>query len=99
MAIGMATAVTLLAGCSNNSSSGTNNPGSSQPPPQQQAAHGPFFPECGGISDQTVGQLTQARGLVNTGRNSAGCQWLQNGGIIGPNSSLTGYPGTPIGRE
>jgi hypothetical protein len=75
MAIGMATAVSLLAGCSNNSSSGTNNPGSSQPSPQQQASHGPFFPECGGISDQTVGQLTQARGLVNAGRNSAGCQW------------------------
>ena len=98
MALGMATAVSLLAGCSNHPS-GPGNSGSSQPSPQQQASHGPFFPECGGISDQTVSQLTQARELVNAGRNSAGCQWLQNGGIIGPHFSFTWYRGSPIGRE
>lgn len=98
MAIGMATGVSLLAGCSD-SSSGTNNPSSSQPTAAKAASHGPFFPECGGISDQTVSQLTQARGLVNAGRNSAGCQWLQNGGILGPHFSFTWYRGSPIGRE
>ena len=56
-------------------------------------------PECGGVSDETVSQLTEALGLVNTARNSAGCQWLQNGGIMGPHFSFTWYRGSPIGRE
>ncbi|MBV9516213.1 MAG: DUF3558 domain-containing protein [Mycobacteriaceae bacterium] len=98
IAIGMAAAVSLLAACSGNSS-GNNSPSSSQPSSQRSASHGPFFPECGGISDQTVSQLTQVRGLVNSARNSAGCQWLQNGGIVGPHFSFTWYRGSPIGRE
>jgi uncharacterized protein DUF3558 len=98
MAIGIATIVSLLAACSDNSS-GSNNPSSAQPSPQHNASHGPFFPECGGVSDQTVAQLTEVHGLVNTGRTSAGCQWLQNGGIVGPNFSFTWYRGSPIGRE
>jgi len=97
MAIGAAT-LALVAACSTNSSSPDNSQ-SSAPPTQQNATHGPFFPECGGISDQTVTQLTQAVGLVNTARNSAGCQWLQNGGIMGPHFSFTWYRGSPIGRE
>ena len=83
MVIGMAMAVSLLAACSTDSS-GPSNPSSPQPSPQQNATHGPLFPECGGVSDQTVTQLTEVAGLINTARNSAGCQWLQNGGIIGP---------------
>ena len=97
MAIGAAT-VALVAACSTNSS-GPDNPTTSAPPTQQNATHGPFFPECGGVSDQTVSQLTEALGLVNTARNSAGCQWLQNGGIMGPHFSFTWYRGSPIGRE
>ena len=58
-----------------------------------------MFPECGGISDQTVGQLTQVTGLVNTAKNSVGCQWLAGGGIIGPHFSFTWFRGSPIGRE
>jgi hypothetical protein len=98
MAIGMATAVSLIAACSSDSP-GSDNPTSSSPSPQQDASHGPFFPECGGVSDQTVIQLTEVRGLINTARNSAGCQWLQNGGILGPHFSFTWYRGSPIGRE
>jgi hypothetical protein len=98
MAIGIATVGSLLAACSGNSS-GPGNPSSSQPSPQQNAGHGPFFPECGGVSDQTVSQLTEVRGLINGSRNSAGCQWLQNGGIMGPHFSFTWYRGSPIGRE
>jgi hypothetical protein len=98
MAIGIATVGSLLAACSGNSS-GPGNSASSQPSPQQNASHGPFFPECGGVSDQTVSQLTEVRGLINSARNSAGCQWLLNGGIIGPHFSFTWYRGSPIGRE
>jgi len=61
--------------------------------------HGPFFPECGGITDQTVTQQTSVPGLVNTAKNSVGCQWLAGGGILGPHFSFTWYRGSPIGRE
>lgn len=97
LAIGAAT-VALVAACSTNSS-GPDNPQTSASPTRQDAKHGPLFPECGGISDQTVTQLTEMVGLVNTARNSAGCQWLQNGGIMGPHFSFTWYRGSPIGRE
>ena len=97
MAIGAAT-VALVAACSTNSSA-PDNTQTSAAPTQQNATHGPFFPECGGVSDQTISQLTEAVGLVNTARNSAGCQWLQNGGIMGPHFSFTWYRGSPIGRE
>jgi hypothetical protein len=61
--------------------------------------HGPLFAECGGVSDQTMAQLTQVTGLVNTSKNSVGCQWLVGGGILGPHFSFTWYRGSPIGRE
>ena len=67
--------------------------------PTQNAAHGPMFPECGGVSDQTLAEQTRVTGLVNTARNSVGCQWLQGGGILGPHFSFTWYRGSPIGRE
>jgi Protein of unknown function (DUF3558) len=63
------------------------------------AAHGPFFPQCGGVSDQTVAEQTRVPGLVNTARNSVGCQWLAGGGILGPHFSFSWYRGSPIGRE
>jgi hypothetical protein len=58
-----------------------------------------MFPECGGVSDQTLAEQTRVTGLVNTARNSVGCQWLQGGGILGPHFSFTWYRGSPIGRE
>jgi hypothetical protein len=58
-----------------------------------------MFPECGGITDQTMAEQTRVTGLVNTARNSVGCQWLQGGGILGPHFSFTWYRGSPIGRE
>jgi Protein of unknown function (DUF3558) len=91
-------AAAMFAGCSG---SDTNQPQPTTPsaPAKPIAMHGPFFPECGGVSDQTVTQLTQVNGLITTAKNSAGCQWLQNGGITGPHFSFTWYRGSPIGRE
>ncbi|MDH6197487.1 hypothetical protein M2272_004142 [Mycobacterium frederiksbergense] len=63
------------------------------------AKHGPHFPQCGGLTDQTVTELTQVQGLVNTAANSSGCQWLQGGSILGPHFSFTWFRGSPIGRE
>lgn len=66
--------------------------------PAADARHGPFFGLCGGISDQTVTELTGARGLVNTGQNPVGCQWLV-GGVVWPRITFAWYRGSPIGRE
>jgi hypothetical protein len=78
---------------------GTPDVPSNQPPPTAESKHGPFFPECGGISDENLAQLTQVAGLVNTARNSVGCQWLLGGSIQGPHFSFNWYRGSPIGRE
>nr|PZN21736.1 MAG: hypothetical protein DIU75_09455 [Mycolicibacterium hassiacum] len=67
--------------------------------PQRAATHGPFFPECGGVSDQEVMALTRVPGLVNTAKTSVGCQWLAGGSIVGPHFSFTWFRGSPIGRE
>ncbi len=89
---------TLLAGCSDD---GSNQPqqGPTGPTQAAEVKHGPVFPECGGISDQTVGDLTRVPSLVNTAKTSVGCQWLANGGITGPHFSFTWFRGSPIGRE
>ena len=98
LAVAAAAMIALFAACSNNS--GSTSPGAPQSPaPNQSASHGPFFPECGGVSDQTLAEQTRVTGLVNTARNSVGCQWLQGGGILGPHFSFTWYRGSPIGRE
>jgi hypothetical protein len=73
--------------------SGPSTPGSAE------GHHGPMFPQCGGITDQTVSELTKVTGLINTARNSVGCQWLAGGGILGPHFSFSWYRGSPIGRE
>ena len=91
--------IPVFAACSDNSSGSTSPSVPSSPSPTQNATHGPFFPECGGVSDQTVAQQTRVTGLVRTAVNSVGCQWLQGGGILGPHFSFTWYRGSPIGRE
>jgi hypothetical protein len=68
------------------------------PVPATGVRHGPFFPQCGGISDETVAELSKTRGLVNTGRTSAGCQWLVHG-TSWPRITFSWYRGSPIGRE
>jgi hypothetical protein len=98
LAVAAAAMIPVFAACSD--SSGSNSQGAPQSPaPTQNSTHGPMFPECGGISDQTLAEQTRVTGLVNTARNSVGCQWLQGGGILGPHFSFTWYRGSPIGRE
>ncbi|HTQ22387.1 DUF3558 domain-containing protein [Mycobacterium sp.] len=94
----LAILIPTVAGCSG---SGGNKPGGStqSSPGSAEGKHGPFFPQCGGISDQTVTELTKVTGLINTAKNSVGCQWLAGGGISGPHFSFSWYRGSPIGRE
>ncbi|MDV3124447.1 DUF3558 domain-containing protein [Mycobacterium sp. 21AC1] len=98
LAVLAAAMVPVFAACSSEEPA---NPGVSEdaPPAPQDAKHGAFFPQCGGVTDETVSQLTEVPGLVNTATNSSGCQWLQGGGILGPHFSFTWFRGSPIGRE
>jgi uncharacterized protein DUF3558 len=98
LAVAVAALIPLLAACSSGSDSGSPG-GPSGPSQPQSIKHGPFFPQCGGISDATIADQTRVPGLVNTARNSVGCQWLAGGGITGPHFSFTWYRGSPIGRE
>jgi hypothetical protein len=97
-----AVAIIAVVGACSDSGSGPSQTTGSQGPSQPQAGnakHGPMFPECGGISDQTMAEQTRVTGLVTTAKNSIGCQWLAGGGILGPHFSFTWYRGSPIGRE
>ena len=101
-AAGLAAVAALgaIPGCSKSSS--PDQPQSQQEsggPVAKDGKHGPMFPECGGISDQTIAEQTRVTGLVKTAVNSVGCQWLAGGGILGPHFSFSWFRGSPIGRE
>ena len=85
-----------LAACSTASPSSVGQPSSSS---TVNAAPGPFFPECGGVSDQAVTRLTGVAGPLTTARTSVGCQWLAGGGARGPVFAFSWFRGSPIGRE
>jgi hypothetical protein len=92
--------IPLLAACSGSGdSTGPDVPQTAGPAPAGAAKHGPSFPECGGVSDEEVAKQTRVTGLVNTAKNSVGCQWLAGGQITGPHFSFSWYRGSPIGRE
>jgi len=91
--------VGLLGGCSSPDDSQPEAGQAEEVPVAGQIKHGPFFPECGGVSDQALAEQTRVSGLVKTAANSVGCQWLVGGGILGPHFSFTWFRGSPIGRE
>ena len=98
LAVAAAATIAVLAACSDSEPA---EPGQvpETAPPTQSAAHGPFFPECGGVSDQEIIAQTRVPALVNTAKTSVGCQWLAGGSILGPHFSFTWFRGSPIGRE
>ncbi|BDY26170.1 MULTISPECIES: DUF3558 domain-containing protein [Mycolicibacterium] len=98
LAVLAAAVVPVFAACSTDEPTSPDVPQTGAPTAGA-SKHGPFFPQCGGVTDQTVSELTQVPGLVNTATNSSGCQWLQNGSIAGPHFSFTWFRGSPIGRE
>ena len=56
--------IPVFAACSDSEPANPDVPQTSAP--EESAAHGPFFPECGGIGDQEVISQTRVPGLVNT---------------------------------
>ncbi|WP_372512503.1 DUF3558 domain-containing protein [Mycobacterium yunnanensis] len=99
LALLAAAVIALVAACSGSSDQASGPASSSAPAPAGDAKHGNMFPECGGITDETMAQQTKINGLVNTAKTSVGCQWLLGGGILGPHFSFNWYRGSPIGRE
>jgi hypothetical protein len=97
LAVAAVAIIPVFAACSDSEPANPEVPQTSAP--TVNAAHGPFFPECGGISDQEIISQTRVPGLVNTAQTSVGCQWLSGGSILGPHFSFTWFRGSPIGRE
>ncbi|MFD6858885.1 DUF3558 domain-containing protein [Rhodococcus sp. NPDC060090] len=58
---------------------------------------GPFFGECGSISDDEVQAAFALGEFSAVTRNSVGCEWETYVG--GPSVSFSWYRGSPIGRE
>lgn len=99
LAAAVAAMIPLFAACSTSSDQPTGPDVRASNAPAADGKHGPMFPECGGITDAILAHQTRVTGLVNTARNSVGCQWLAGGGILGPHFSYNWYRGSPIGRE
>ncbi|GJF12036.1 hypothetical protein NGTWS0302_02310 [Mycolicibacterium cyprinidarum] len=97
LAIAAVAMLPLLAACSEQGPTSPQVPSTGAP--QQAIKHGPFFPECGGVSDEEMIKQTEVAGLINTAKTSVGCQWLSGGSIVGPHFSFTWFRGSPIGRE
>lgn len=97
LAVVAAAMLPVLAACSEPEPASPEVPSTEEP--QQAVSHGPFFPQCGGVSDEEVIKQTRVPGLVNTAKTSVGCQWLAGGSILGPHFSFTWFRGSPIGRE
>jgi hypothetical protein len=95
LALAAALLTPLFAACS----SGSTSDGHPSPSATVSAAQGPFFPECGGVSDQTVTKLTGIAGPVTAARTSVGCQWMPGGSVRGPVFAFNWFRGSPIGRE
>jgi len=59
-----AAVIPLVAACSGSSDQPTGPDGSSAPAPAADAKHGAMFPECGGITDESMAQLTKVNGRL-----------------------------------
>lgn len=85
----------FMAGCG----SSEDDPGGSGPETTalQVTEPGPFFGECGSISDDEVEAAFALGEFSTVTRNSVGCEWETYVG--GPSVSFSWYRGSPIGRE
>lgn len=65
------------------------------------AEAGPFFGECGSVTDAEVAEAVGVSGFAGVVRNSVGCEWQTSPGQDknAPHFSFSWYRGSPIGRE
>ncbi|MCJ0979316.1 DUF3558 domain-containing protein [Rhodococcus sp. ARC_M12] len=95
-AMAVTVAAILVAGCGG-AEDDAAPPGDSAPATSAYEP-GPFFGECGSITDAEVQSAFGAGPFGQITRNSVGCQW-ETVGFGGPGVSFSWYRGSPIGRE
>lgn len=87
----------LMAGCSSGGGSTSSEaPATSTP---KVSPIGPFFGECGRVTDDEVATISAQPKFPTVFRNSVGCVWQVD--VLGdtPRVSFSWYRGSPIGRE
>ncbi|QCQ92242.1 DUF3558 domain-containing protein [Rhodococcus sp. SGAir0479] len=92
----------LLAGCGGGGGEQAgDHPGSPTGTSQSPSAPGPFFGECGSVTDAEVAAAFGVPGFGTVVRNSVGCEWQLSAqdAHASPHVSFTWYRGSPIGRE
>nr|WP_206037886.1 DUF3558 domain-containing protein [Rhodococcus sp. HNM0569] len=96
MAVVVVTAAVLaVAACG----SGDDAPAPPPPAPVREVTPpGPFFGECGSVTDDEVARAFAVPPFTDVTRNSVGCEW-ESGGVGGPSVTFSWYRGSPIGRE
>lgn len=95
-AVAALTLVLAVAGCSGDDGDATPEPAAK--PSQKVSPIGPFFGECGSVTDDEVRAAFQVPSFANVTRNSVGCVW-EVGGSSSPSVSFSWYRGSPIERE
>jgi hypothetical protein len=95
--LALAALVLVAPGCGTNKDSSSD----SFPPaqPAKQSPLGPFFGECGNVTDDEVRAAIALPNLPIVYRNSSGCIWESGAAGSGPSVSFSWYRGSPIGRE
>jgi len=92
----LVTVALLVAGCGRGGSS--EEPGAAE---SGAAGAGPFFGECGSITDEEVAEAVGVPSFAGVVRNSVGCEWQTSPDHDrnAPHFSFSWYRGSPIGRE
>ncbi|MFZ2174473.1 MAG: DUF3558 domain-containing protein [Rhodococcus sp. (in: high G+C Gram-positive bacteria)] len=86
----------ILAGCGSEDDSDTDT--AAGPTLSQVTEPGPFFGQCGSVTDEEVAKAFGMPSFTGVTRNSVGCEW-ETAGIGGPSVTFSWYRGSPIGRE
>ncbi|MEN0133792.1 MAG: DUF3558 domain-containing protein [Rhodococcus sp. (in: high G+C Gram-positive bacteria)] len=85
-----------LAGCGGDGDDSGSAPAAQSLP--QVTDPGPFFGQCGSVTDDEVAKAFGMPPFTGVTRNSVGCEW-ETAGIGGPSVTFSWYRGSPIGRE
>ena len=85
-----------VVGCGGDDDSDSPEP--SARPTQKVSPIGPFFGECGSVTDAEVGDAFGVASFGSVTKNSVGCVW-EVGSSVGPSVSFSWYRGSPIERE
>lgn len=87
----------VVSGCGNDDPVDAGQASETKTAPKPAVA-GPFFGECGSVTDDEVTKAFAVPALPVIWRNSVGCVW-EASGVLGPSVSFSWYRGSPIGRE